>query len=75
MISIKCTKNIIDKVRESINKNKNIIESRITLIPDILGEEATVSEITVKDHIEQFKEYILKTLGICELLQDEINNL
>ena len=76
VVSIKTSKNILDKVKESVNKNKNIIESRITLIPDInIVNNSDISEIVSKDHIQQFKDYILKTLGTSDLIEDEINNL
>ena len=76
IVSIKCPISIIDKVREDVLKNKNIIEYRVLSIPDVVNKSSdNISDILKLDHIDQFKTYIRQTLDNNELLEDELSYL
>lgn len=74
IVSVSTPMNFIPNVREMFSTwGKVIIESRIVGIPDVVEtvEDESVPIITV-NHIEQFKDYVVETLGSSDLLNDEL---
>ena len=71
MLSIKVKQDLVDKVKESVYNNKNIIKSRIMIIPEII-EGINNQEIISKDHISQYKEFTYPKLREELSISDEI---
>lgn len=71
VLSIKVRQDLVDKVRESVYNNKNIIKSRIMIIPETI-EGINNQEIISKDHISQYKEFTYPKLKEELSVSDEI---
>lgn len=74
VVSIKVLQSLSEKVKEFVYSNKNIIKSRITIIPEISNTQDNTVIIS-KDHIQQFKEYILENVGCDDIIQEELGRL
>lgn len=74
IVSVKVLQSLSEKVKEFIHSNKNIIKSRITIIPEISNTQDNTVIIS-KDHIQQFKEYILENVGCDDIIQEELGRL
>ena len=78
IISVKCIEHLVPKVREILESNSSIEEYRIvTVIENKEVPEEEVNQLTSKDHLQQFKDYIIEKLGtgenIIKELQEVIN--
>ena len=73
VITVKCWSDDVVFVKEKINQNPKIIESRVisvSKIKDVDPEET--SSLTSVDHIAQFKNYIVEQLGSTEIVLKEL---
>lgn len=75
VVSVKTNQKLLEKVKDIIYNNPNIIKSRITLVLDVNNTSTSREEILTKDHIQQYKEYILEHLGCDDIVKDELRRL
>lgn len=78
IISVKCIEHLVPKVREILDNNTNVEEYRIiTVVENKEVPEEEVNQLASKDHLQQFKDYIIEKLGtgenIIKELQEVIN--
>ena len=75
-VSIKVSQRLSEEIKEIVYNNPNIIKSRVTLILDTNNiDKNNKQEIISKDHIQQYKEYILEHLGCDDIIKDELSRL
>lgn len=73
VISLKTYFNDVNKYREIIEKSPNIVESRLSIIMPEVGDNESVAEETFSvDHIKQFNDYVLETLGNNDIVREEL---
>ena len=77
VITVKCTSELLEFVRDIINNSTFIIESRIILGLSNQGsvEELSDNEDLSINHINKFAEYIKKEVGVSELILDELEHV
>ena len=78
IISVKCIEHLVPKAREILDNNTNVEEYRIiTVVENKEISEEEVNQLASKDHLQQFKDYIIEKLGtgenIIKELQEVIN--
>lgn len=74
VVSCKCKDTLKDALQKTLQETKNILTYKIiytreTLAVDVSNEQISLSN---KDHLEQFKEYITQTLGLSDVVQQEL---
>lgn len=76
VITVKCDESIYDKVKESIENNKNIIESRI-ILTRIHTEYSEINneKIISLDHLQEFRNYILQNIGQNSIIEEELSEV
>lgn len=74
IVAVKCAQRLLDVVKSKINSYENIIKFRITIIPEIVIAK-TDEPIIIKDHIQQFKNYVLQNYGTDDIIQEELGRL
>ena len=76
IVNFKCKTSQVQELRELIKQCDNIVEYRITTIPDVLNvDETKIKELTQVDHIKSFKEYIKSKLDNTSVLDSELQML
>ena len=76
VVSFRCQSSKIQELKENIKLCDNIIEYRITSIPNVSEvDETKIKELTQVDHIKSFKEYIRSKLDNTEILDSELQML
>lgn len=74
VLSIKCKESEIESIKKYLDNNPNINSYRIISIPEIKDENR--EEILAhKDYIEEFKNYIIDTLGMSDALSLELQEV
>lgn len=74
VVSVSTPMSFVSNVKEMLDSWVNvIIESRIIGVPDVVESNinSSVPIITV-NHIKQFKDYVIETLGSSDILDDEL---
>ena len=74
IVSIKCEHKLLNKVKEFVKQQPNIIEHRIIITRTLIDtdeEEASVKELQV-DHLARFVECCRATIDNTQLLEEEI---
>ena len=77
VVSIKCSETYKDALKETISDTKQIIAYKIIYSRDLSAVE-TDSEVTLTmsdDHLEQFKTYIIETLGNSDIVREELSEV
>lgn len=76
IVTIKCLDNIYDNVKSRVLSNKNILESRI-IINRVQSEYSNITEdnLISLDHLQEFRNYILETLGQNEIIEEELSEV
>lgn len=75
-ISIRASENLISKVKETVSKYNNIIECRVTSIPNLERvSKQDISEIISKNHIQQFKDSFIESNGLNDIIKEELERL
>lgn len=75
VVSVKCASNFIDKVRQKIDDNPNIVESRVILIRQYEeNTEATELDLTV-DHLTRFIECCKASIENSTILEEELSEI
>jgi DNA repair exonuclease SbcCD nuclease subunit len=75
VVSIKCTQDLVEKVRQKIEETSNIIESRVILIRQYEeSAEATELDLTV-DHLARFIECCKATIENSTILDEELSEI
>lgn len=74
VITVSTPMKLVDKVKEKIKELEDVIvESRVVGIPDVVKvEEAEPIKVETVNHIDQFKEYVIETIGGSDLLIEEL---
>ena len=72
VISLKCYDRDVETIKDHLKQNKNIAESRIVIEPTLVEITENQPEITMQDHIQQFRDYILTVLPNDEILNQEL---
>lgn len=74
VITVSTPMRLVDKVKEKIKELEDVIvESRVVGIPDVVKvEEAEPIKVEAVNHIDQFKEYVIETIGGSDLLIEEL---
>lgn len=76
VVSISCPQKYISTIREKVQSDPNILCSRIIMIPETTDvENVEISDLANIDHIEQFKSYILQTLGTNPDVIEELEEI
>lgn len=75
IVAIKTKQSLVAKVRDAFTANKNVLEFRITTIPELDNSTNNIEELVNVDHIEQFKQYIWSQLGNNDIINSELNLL
>jgi len=76
VVSISCPQRYITSIRDKVQADPNIICSRIVMIPETSEiDDIEISDLANIDHIEQFKSYILQTLGTSEDVIEELEEI
>lgn len=74
VLSIKTYQNLINDLKQYISQRNNIICYRIVTIPEVKENNSqSINQILKLDHIEQFREYILKNIDNTDLLINELS--
>ena len=75
VVSIKCP----EALKVELNKQLEVASPLIYIViytrESVLDGAGEVVELTNKDHLEQFKEYILTTLGSSNVVQEELQEV
>ena len=77
VVSIKCSNTYKDALKETLEQVKNIVTYKIIYTRDLVSLESQ-NEITLdlgEDHLEQFKKYILDTLGNDDVVVEELSEV
>ena len=74
VVSCKCIDSLKDELQKTLSDTKGIITYKIIYTKENVALDASNEQITLnsKDHLEQFKEYITQTLGLSEVVQQEL---
>ena len=76
VLSIKVKEPLINNLKLKLATYQNIVEYRlITLVDVAIAETDTIQQITVTDHITQFKTYITQQLGLTDTVVEELSLL
>lgn len=76
IISVKCIEYLVSKVREILDNNANVEEYRIiTVVENKEVPEEETNQLTSKDHLQQFKDYIIEKLGTGENIIKELQEV
>ena len=75
-VSVKIPEILLNLTKEKISANDSIISHKISLLPNLThSTPKNIQEIVKVDHIQQFKNYIIDTLGQSEILLGELSLL
>jgi len=78
VVTIKCPYEIMDKVKDFVNSNPNIVESRV-IMDMSAGSTVEQSEYDSKslsvDHLESFKKFFVSNYGNTDILLYELNEV
>lgn len=75
VVTIRCEESLLDKLNELLKNNNKIVSSRIIVYKkDIMADGKDVSMITLNniDHLKQFEEFTLNTLGKDDIVKEEL---
>lgn len=75
IVSIKVPQSDVENVRDSLRNNPNVVKFRVNIIPEREQTTHSITGLVAKDHIVQFKEYIMQTLGDSKILCEELSLL
>lgn len=76
VVSIKCLDTFKDALKVKLDSCKNIIAYRTIYVKSntTTGSEQTI-DISSKDYLEQFTEYIIETLGNSDVISEELQEV
>ena len=77
VITLRCVEKDSDGWAEEIKNCSNIIESRVLIEREVLSKEnidSTKDEL-VSDHISEFKKYVTETLGVSDIVLEELEEV
>lgn len=78
VVSLKCSRHLVDDLKNLVNMTSNIVEYKIILSQDKtdaqpeLVNAATLNKV---DHLQQFKEFILDKVGSYDTVIAELNHI
>lgn len=73
--TIKVNEKLVDKVKEICYNNVKIVESRLLVVRDTVKGDGEIIELNNVDHLQQFKDFVLKELGSNELVLNELSEI
>ena len=76
ILSIHCLETLKEKLLAKLDTQKNILLQRVSYY-NIVSDtgETTECTLTKSDHLEQFRNYILDTLGTTNAIKEELNEI
>lgn len=77
IVSIKCSNTYQEALKDTLEQVKNIISYKIIYTRDLMSQESS-TEVTLElsdDHLEQFKKYIIDTLGNSQVVNEELSEV
>ena len=77
IVCVRCKKQLEEEVKETLRDLRNVLTYKIICTRDSLLEESS-DELKFdmgKDHIEQFKEYIIEALGNTSVVNEELSEV
>ena len=76
IVTIKCSDSLYDIVKTKVLSNENILESRI-IINRVQNAYSNITEdnLISLDHLQEFRNYILETLGRNEIIEAELSEV
>ena len=75
VLSIKVPSGKIEYTHELLKSYPNIITYRVQTAPNLDKKETKVEKITSIDHIEQFREYVMKNFNLDEVTLQELDEV
>lgn len=76
IVSIKCADALRETLLKELNEHPPLIYKVIYTRDSVIdGSSGDIVELNSKDHLEQFKEYILETLGSSDVVQEELQEV
>ena len=76
VVSVKCIDSLKDKLLDKLVVYPPLVYKTIyTRDIESASSSGDVAELNNKDHLEQFKEYILETLGTSDVVQEELQEV
>ena len=77
VVSIKCSNIYKNALKETLEELNNILAYKIIYTRDLVSQESsnTITLELVDDHLEQFKKYIIDTLGNNDVVLEELNEV
>lgn len=73
IVNFKCEESLVEKLKLIVSTDKDIISHRITIFKnDLKVEEGKEQVLHTVDHLEQFSNFVLDTLGASEVLKEEL---
>ena len=76
IISVKCVEHLVSKIKEILDNNIDVEEYRIiTVVENKEIPEEEVNQLNSKDHLQQFKDYIIEKLGAGENIIKELQEV
>lgn len=76
VVSIKCLNTLKTKMSQVASSKKNIIMCKAVFYSNAdVSDDAEVKTIAREDHIEQFRKYIIETLGNSDIVKDELSEV
>lgn len=77
VVTLKTKEINYDKYKNEINNCKNILTSRLIVVPDIKLENTTLKqqELISVNHLDKFREYVLSVLGNSEIVLNELDEV
>ena len=75
VVSVKCTQNLVDKVRQKIEEIPNIVESRVILVRQFEETEETTELNLTVDHLTRFIECCKASIENSTILEEELSEI
>lgn len=75
VITFKCKDILVDRLKEEINNNSKIIESRVIIENSVSVDEVDIIEDFSVDHLKTFYDYILNTFDKSDIVIEELNKI
>ena len=75
IVSIKCKSKNMEQIKTMMSECSNVIESRITIEPEIQIVSENIQEELTVDHLETFKQYVLNNFENTKELMEELGEV
>lgn len=73
VLTVKTNEALIDTVRLRLSQCENVVTFKLIAITNTCTNTNTITDLHKLNHIDQFKQYCIETLGQSETLQEELS--